>query len=82
MSGAPGPTAPPVVTSTWIDEIVDAYVEWSLDCVTVREAYLRWSRGPRAGAGAAFAAYRRALDEEEEAAAFLESLLPRREGRT
>jgi hypothetical protein len=73
----PGPGGAAVAAgSSWLDEVVDAYVEWSLECVAVRGAYLRWSRAPRGAAAAAFAAYQRTLDDEEEAAAFLARLLP------
>jgi hypothetical protein len=77
----PGAAAAAVAAgSSWVDEIVDAYVEWSLECVAVRDAYLRWSRAPRGAAAAAFAAYQRAVDDEEEAAQFFASLLPGRAG--
>jgi hypothetical protein len=78
-NGIPGPAAAAIAAgSSWVDEIVDAYVEWSLECVAVRDAYRRWARAPRSAAAAAFAAYQRAVDDEEEAAEFFASLLPRR----
>ena len=62
--------------SAWMDEVVDAYVDWSLARTEVREAYRRWSCGPRSGAPAAFAVYQMALDEEEAAAGLLARLMP------
>ena len=77
MSSATGPPTPPMADHlAWMDEVVDAYVEWSLASIEVQEAYRRWSSGPRSHAPAAFAGYRMALDEEEAAADLLAILMP------
>jgi hypothetical protein len=52
----------------------DAYVDWLEECVTVREAYERWSSAAAADVLLAFAAYRAALDREEHAARCFQAL--------
>jgi hypothetical protein len=50
-----------------IDEMLDAYMGWRRECVTVRTAYREWSTGPGPDRRLAFAAYRAALDREQQA---------------
>jgi hypothetical protein len=53
--------------SKLIDELMDRYVDWREQCIAVDSAYERWSHGPTAERGLAFAGYRAALDLEEHA---------------
>ena len=46
------------------DEFLESYVSWREEAATVQTAYDDW----RAGEALAFAAYRAALDREEQAA--------------
>jgi hypothetical protein len=50
-----------------IDELMDMYVEWREACIALRNAYERWSSVRLAEREFAFAAYRAALDWEEQA---------------
>ena len=50
-----------------IDELMELYVEWREDCNSLRSAYRRWLSGPADDRDLAFAAYRAALDREEQA---------------
>jgi hypothetical protein len=51
-----------------VDEVVDAYVDWRQECITVWEAYQRWRSAARDDGALAFRAYLAALDREERAA--------------
>ena len=55
------------IRSELIDELMDRYVDWREQCIAVGSAYERWSNGPSAERELAFAAYRAALDLEEQA---------------
>jgi hypothetical protein len=69
-------TGPPSHTRL-VDRMFDAYVDWSEQCQTVRTAYRRW-QGASADDGAlTFAAYTAALDREECASHFYETLVAR-----
>jgi hypothetical protein len=52
-----------------VDEAVDAYVDWRVECLAVRDAYARWTTAPRPDARLAFLAYKAALEIEEHASA-------------
>ena len=52
-----------------VDAMIDDYVSWREECVSVESAYENWSRAPRRDATLAFTAYLAALDREEHAAA-------------
>ena len=52
-----------------IDELMEMYVEWREACMALRTAYERWSNVRLAEREFAFAAYRAALDREEQASA-------------
>jgi len=60
-----------------IDDVVAAYSTWRLECAAVRAAYGRWARAAASDARCAFAAYRLALDREEQAAHVYARLVPR-----
>ena len=51
------------------DALIDLYVEWREECLSVHSAYERWRSAPRDDSPAAFAAYNAALDREERAGA-------------
>ena len=51
-----------------VDAVVDAYVDWRQECITVWEAYQRWRGAARDDGALAFRAYLAALDREERAA--------------
>ncbi len=55
------------VRSELVDALVDAYVEWREECLALAQAYQRWSSGSAADRDLAFAAYRAALDREQQA---------------
>jgi hypothetical protein len=50
-----------------VDRLVDAYVDWREECISVRDAYERWSRAAVRDRPIAFCAYRAALEREEHA---------------
>jgi hypothetical protein len=50
------------------DDLMEVYVEWREECVTLREAYERWD-GPVSERKLAFASYLAALEREEQASA-------------
>jgi hypothetical protein len=52
-----------------IDELMEMYVEWREECLGLRTAYQRWLSVPVGERDLAFAAYRAALDREEQASA-------------
>jgi hypothetical protein len=52
-----------------IDDLMEIYVEWREECVRLGEAYERWLGAPVTERSLAFAAYRAALDGEEQASA-------------
>ncbi len=64
-----------------IDAVVVAYSVWRRECAGVRAAYGRWVRAATSDACFAFAAYRVALDREEQAADVYARLLPRAQRR-
>jgi hypothetical protein len=64
-----------------VDEVIDAYVDWRQECITVSEAYQRWRSAARADAALAFQVYLAALDREERAAEVYGRLLRALEAR-
>jgi hypothetical protein len=48
-----------------VDGAIDAYVEWQEECLSLEDAYLRWSQGSANDRRLAFAAYTEALDREQ-----------------
>jgi hypothetical protein len=50
-----------------VDDIMQAYVEWRLTCITLWEADRSWVAAPAPDAASAFDAYMDALDREEHA---------------
>ncbi len=61
-------TAPvPRIRPELIDDLVEMYVEWREECLALRKPWERWSTVPVAERELAFAAYRAALDREEQA---------------
>jgi hypothetical protein len=60
-----GGTTPP----TWlVDRFLQSYVLWRERCAEVAVTYESWAGAARSDRGAAFAAYRAALDREDGAA--------------
>jgi hypothetical protein len=55
------------IPSELIDDLMQTYVDWREECIAVQDAYERWSNGPDEEQDPAFAAYRAALDREEQA---------------
>ncbi len=53
----------------FVDELVDLYLGWRDECVAVQSAYRVWIGAPASERPLAHAAYRAALDREEQAAA-------------
>jgi hypothetical protein len=51
-----------------VDETLDAYVEWRVECAGVQHAYRRWSTAPLSLGTDAFREYLAALNNEEHAA--------------
>ena len=64
-----------------VDEVIDAYVDWRQECITVSEAYQRWRSAAREDGALAFRAYLAALDREERAAEVYARLLSALEAR-
>jgi hypothetical protein len=52
-----------------IDDLMETYLEWREECVGLADAYERWLSVPLAERSLPFAAYRAALDREEQASA-------------
>jgi hypothetical protein len=65
------------IRSELIDDLMETYVEWREECLTVRAAYKRWSIGSDEEREPAFAAYRAALDREEQASVVYEHRVER-----
>ena len=51
-----------------IDALLERYVSWREECITVRETYRRWASSQCGESGLAYGAYLAALDREEHAA--------------
>lgn len=64
------------------DAVVAAYSIWRRECAGVQTAYRRWMRAATSDAHSEFAAYRVALDREEQAADVYARVLPRAQGRS
>jgi hypothetical protein len=64
-----------------VDEVIDAYVDWRQECITVSEAYQRWGSAARDDTALAFRVYLAALDREERAAEVYGRLLRALEAR-
>ena len=60
-----------------VDEAIQCYVDWREECFVVWDSYDRWASSPHVDAGAAFSAYRAALDREECAAHSYADMLAR-----
>jgi hypothetical protein len=58
-----------------IDAMMDLYVDWREECITLRKAYERWSSVRLAERELAFAAYRAALDREDRASSIYADLV-------
>jgi len=52
-----------------IDAMIEHYVSWREECMTVASSYENWSRADAPDRTLAFSAYIAALDREEQAAA-------------
>jgi hypothetical protein len=52
-----------------VDELMEAYVDWREECHALHNAYECWSNVALDERNVAFAAYRAALDREEQASA-------------
>jgi hypothetical protein len=50
-----------------IDDLMEAYVAWREECAALVQAYAWWGSGEVADREMAFAAYRAALDREQQA---------------
>jgi hypothetical protein len=50
-----------------VDDMVETYVEWREECLSLRKAYRDWLRAPLGERALAFAVYGAALDREEQA---------------
>jgi hypothetical protein len=60
-----------------LDEMLDAYIAWREECVSVHDRY-RWSQtAPEPDDRLAYVAYRAALEREEQAANVYERVLER-----
>jgi hypothetical protein len=51
-----------------VDELLERYVCWREECITVKQSYEGWSAADRGEGALAYAAYVAALDREEHAA--------------
>jgi hypothetical protein len=51
-----------------IDALLERYVSWREECITVRETYRRWTSAQCSESRLAYGAYLAALDREEHAA--------------
>jgi hypothetical protein len=59
----------PRISPDVIDRLMEMYVDWRQECAWLRAAYERWLSVPIEQRDLAFAAYRAALDREEQASA-------------
>ena len=50
------------------DAFLEGYICWREECLAVQDAYERWAQVGTPDRGMAFAAYRAAIDREEQAA--------------
>lgn len=60
-----------------LDEVIDAYTQWRIECRRVRESYHRWSNARGDDARLGFAACMSALDREESSAKWLQATTER-----
>ncbi len=60
-----------------VDEVIEAYVDWRNECMSVGDAYDRWTSAPTTDARLAFASYMAALDREEQAERLYAKLIGR-----
>jgi hypothetical protein len=51
-----------------VDELLEHYVSWREECITVEHSYEGWTAADRGEGALAYAAYLAALDREEHAA--------------
>lgn len=65
------------MTGTVGDALVELYVDWREECVSVRAAYERWDNAPVGERQTAFVAYHAALDREERASDVYAELVAR-----
>jgi len=59
----------PRISADVIDRLMDMYLDWREECASLGAAYERWLSVPIEERNLAFAAYRAALDREEQASA-------------
>ncbi len=59
----------PRIAPDVIDRLMEMYLEWREECASLGTAYERWLSVPIEERNLAFAAYRAALDREEQASA-------------
>ena len=60
-----------------VDKLMEAYVAWREACLSVSDAYARWTSETGIRATVAFGSYMAALDREEDAAAVYADLVRR-----
>jgi hypothetical protein len=58
-----------------VDAVMECYLTWREQNISVDTAYTNWTRAPAADRESTFAVYLDALDREEQAAAAYERLL-------
>jgi hypothetical protein len=59
----------PRISPDVIDRLMEMYLDWREECASLGAAYERWLSVPIEQRNLAFAAYRAALDREEQASA-------------
>jgi hypothetical protein len=52
----------------WVDVLLERYVHWREECITVRHNYQAWNDSDRDQRSLAYAGYLAALEREEQAA--------------
>jgi hypothetical protein len=65
------------VSGSLADALIDLYVRWREECLSVQAAYERWREAQGPDRPAAFAAYSAALDREERASDVYAELIRR-----
>jgi hypothetical protein len=65
------------VRTELIDDLMEAYVEWREECAGLVHAYERWASVPATDRDLAFAAYKAALDREQQASAVYSNRIDR-----
>jgi hypothetical protein len=62
-----GPIVNAITEPDPVAGLMDVYVDWRDESAALEDAYGRWSSAPEAERDLAFAAYKAALDREEQA---------------